>query len=53
MLCNTGVHNASLHLSVATDVALITAKRVAPAVIGRLCWPPNVPPHAYWIGAAS
>ena len=44
-----GVHKAYLHLYVATYEALVNAKRVSPALICRMCWPPKEPPHAYWI----
>jgi hypothetical protein len=28
--------------------ATVNAKRVSPAFICPLCWPPKQPPHAYW-----
>ena len=43
-----GVHKAYLHYYVATYEALVNAKRVSPALICRMCWPPKQPPHAYW-----
>jgi transposase-like protein len=43
-----GVHKAYLHLYVTTYEALVNAKRVSPALICRMCWPPKEPPHAYW-----
>ncbi len=43
-----GVHKAYLQYYVATYEALVNAKRVSPALICRMCWPPRQPPHAYW-----
>ncbi len=43
-----GVHQAYLQYYVATYEALINAKCVTPTLIGRMCWPPIQPPHAYW-----
>jgi hypothetical protein len=43
-----GVHQAYLHYDGATYAALVNAKRVSPALICPLCWPPKQPPHAYW-----
>jgi hypothetical protein len=43
-----GIHTVYLHYYVAKDEALVNAKRVSPALICPLCWPPKQPPHAYW-----
>jgi transposase len=42
-----GVHKRYLAYYVSTYEALVNAKRVTPALICRMCWPPP-PPHAYW-----
>jgi transposase len=43
-----GVHKAYLQHYVATYEALVNAKRVSPALISRMCWPPKQPPHDDW-----
>jgi transposase len=42
-----GVHKRYLTFYVAAYEALVNAKRVTPALICRMCWPPPQP-HAYW-----
>lgn len=43
-----GVHKANLQSYVATNEARVNAKRVSPALIYRMCWPPKQPSYAYW-----